>query len=380
MRIVVNALSVYSGGGLVSLLELLPALREVDRNNDYIVVVADDQREILGGFPDGIHIHRVNVQYRKVVRRILFEQLVLPIVLWRLRADWLYSLGNQTVVLAPCKVCLLMENPNPYSKHTIAWSARERIRQRLLRILAKVSCWRATKVRFLTENSCTIMSAWIGIPKHKTCIIPHGVRVRELSDGHAPGNGKHFPEQFVLTASNIAPHKNIEVLMRAFDQFVRRNDYKGSLVIAGAFLYREYADTLMELRRILPSGERIIFLGWVDQKDLGFLYSRADLFVFPSIEETFGIPAIEAMAHGAPLLASMVKGNHADYFIPFEELCGSAAVYFDPFNPEDLASQMHRVNTNPELRANLIALGMTRAREYSWLRTARLLSEEFSLN
>lgn len=365
----------------MSLLELLPALREVDKNNEYIVVMAECQHEMIRALPDGVRKHVVNLNSRNVWLRIMFEQLVLPIILWRIGADWLYSLGNQTVLLAPCRVCVLMENTNPYSRHPIAWSMREQARLNLLRVLARLSCWRATKVRFLTENSCRILSARLGIPKRKVCIIPHGVKVHELSDGEEGADDTiRLPDHYVFTVCNVAPHKNIHSLMKGFDLFVRRSGYKGSLVIAGAFLYKEYFDTLKELKRSLLSGERIVFLGWVDPRRLGFLYARADLFVFPSIEETFGIPVIEAMAYGVSVLASEGKDSSNEYFIPFQEICGSAAVYFDPFDPEDLAAKMHRVSSDPKLRESIVASGKLRAREFSWLATAALLSREFSSN
>ena len=379
MRIVINALSVYSGGGLVSLLELLPALRELDNSNEYIIMMGKGHHKITGTLPEGVRTHVVSVKSRSVLIRILFEQLVLPFILWRIGADWLYSPGNQTVLLAPCRVLVLMENSNPYSRHPIAWNMRERTRLYLLRVLARLSCWRATKVRFLTENSCRILSARLGIPKRKACIIPQGVKVHESSSENS-AVGDSMPDHYVFTVSNVAPHKNIHCLMKGFDIFVQRSGYKGSLVIAGEVLYKGYFDTLMKLQNTLLSGERIEFLRWVDPKRLGFLYSRADMFVFPSIEETFGMPVIEAMAYGVPVLASRVDDDCAECFIPFEEICGEAAVYFDPFDPEDLSAQMQRVCADPQLRESLVVSGKARASEFSWLATAALLSREFSSN
>lgn len=379
MKIVINALSVYSGGGLVSLLELLPALREVDKDNEYVLLMASAQRSIIGEIPDGIRPYVINLNYRNVLLRTLFEQLALPCVLLWMGADWLYSLGNQAVLLAPCNVCVLMENPTPYSRLPVAWSSRDRIRHYLLRVLARLSCWRATKVRFLTENSCRIMSTRLRIPKRKTCVIPHGVRVQQLSSGEDAGEDIiQLPTHYVFTASNFYPHKNFQSLMKGFDGFVQRYGYKGSLVIAGAFLFKEYLASLNELRTNLQSGDRIIFLGWVNPKDLGPLYARADLFVFPSLAETFGIPIIEAMAYGVPVIASKVMNDLDEHFIPFEEICGSAAVYFNPFDPEDLAAKMHQVCSDPGLRESIVASGKVRAREFSWLTTAKLLSREFS--
>jgi glycosyltransferase involved in cell wall biosynthesis len=381
MRIVINALSVHSGGGLVSLIELLPALREADKNNEYVVLMAEYQTDIMRSVPDGVRKQIINLSHRNVFLRVVFEQLLLPFVLWRIGADWLYSLGNQTVLLAPCKVCLVMENTNPYSPHPIAWSGRERVRLFSLRLLAKLSCWRATKVRFLTENSRRILSARLGISGGKTCVIQQGVRVRELSGGaDAVGDSLGFPARYVLTVSNVAPHKNLECLMKGFDRFVERIGYEGSLVIAGGLLYREYYEILEDLRATLPSGEKMLFLGWVDQKGLGLLYTRADMFVFPSVEETFGIPLIEAMAYGTPVIASKAKRDSDGYFIPFEEICGDAAMYFNPFDHEDLAAQMFRLSSDLKLRNRLIKSGLARAHEFSWPNTAMLLSHEFSSN
>lgn len=378
MRIVVNALSVVSGGGLVSMRELLPALREVDKNNEYIVVMTEGQRALIGNLPDEIRTHVVRAKFSNVLLRVMYEQLVLPIILKKLGADWLYSVGNQTVLLASCRICILMENPNPYSRHPIDWTIQERTRQLVLRVLARLSCWRASKVRFLTENSSRILRARLGIPERKTCVIPHGVRILDDSSGSpAVGDSITLPSHYVFASSNVAPHKNIDTLMKGFDLYVQRYGYEGSLVIAGGLLYKEYYERLKALRSQLPSAEKIIFLGWIRPEDLGKLYKRADLFVFPSIEETFGIPLIEAMAYGAPVLASKADVGSGEYFIPFEEIGGSAALYFDPFDPVDLATQMHRLGSDPELRTKLVADGKARAREFSWLTTATLLSQQF---
>jgi glycosyltransferase involved in cell wall biosynthesis len=376
VQVVINALSVRSGGGLVSLLELLPALRKADPGTDYTVVFSRSQRALIGELPAGVHARLIRADLSNVLLRLIVEQMVLPFVLWKLRADWLYSLGNQTVLLAPCRILLVMENTNPYSLHATEWTRGERVRLLILRVLGKLSCWRATKVRFLTRNSSDVLGGRLGVPESKRLVIPHGVRfpdgpMRATRDARIPG-------RYIFAAANVAPHKNLHTLMQGFDRFVLRSGYAGSLAIAGSVIAPGYAKSLDELRRGLSSADRIVLLGWVEPARLGTLYAEADMFVFPSIEETFGMPLLEAMAHGTAVVASKAPKSAGAHFIPFEEICGAAAVYFDPFDPDELASQLQRVASEPGLRERLIALGKERASEFSWAQTAQRLAQQFS--
>ncbi|MBS1252871.1 MAG: Mannosylfructose-phosphate synthase [Anaerolineales bacterium] len=115
--------------------------------------------------------------------------------------------------------------------------------------------------------------------------------------------------------------------------------------------------------------ERVIFLGQVAETDLPALYSGADLFVFPSLYEGFGLPVIEAMACGAPVACSNTSS--------LPEVAGDAAVYFDPINEDDIAESIRRALGDADLRESLSARSLEQAAKFSWERTAQLTLEAY---
>ncbi|MCX6142881.1 MAG: glycosyltransferase family 1 protein [Ignavibacteriales bacterium] len=375
MRIAINALSVYSGGGLVSMRNLLPALARERGIDECIVIVSKHQERVLQVIPKEFRTYTVALDPRNAYLRIVYEQVVLPFVLMSLKVDWLYSVGSMTSILAGCRVMLLIENPNPFLPYQVGWDIRGRIRNFLQREIARLSSARATSIRFLTENSRDIICRRLGIDRAKTFVLPHGVE--QTSDQEVSTAEVETPKPpYVLCVSNIDPHKNMQVLLNAFEIIAEKYKYNGQLVIAGAPTYEPYFKRLLQLRDTLRSASRISFLGWIEPAVMPFLYRRADVVVMPSLAETFGIPVIEAMKHGAPVVASKIPAGNSNYFIPFREICGDAALYFDPFDPADLASKIHSVLSDPSVRSRQIAAGKERVKAYTWESTAKSMIDE----
>lgn len=148
-----------------------------------------------------------------------------------------------------------------------------------------------------------------------------------------------LPDRFVLFLGNQKPHKNIEVLKKAFQKV----DVPGlKLVIAG----------------------KGTAFGEVEDLDLPYLYNMAEAFVFPSKYEGFGLPPIEAMSSGCPTVVSKAAS--------MPEVCGDASLYFDPDNIDEMARAIQKVVTDEELRKELIRKGHVRAKALSWQRTAEM--------
>ena len=124
--------------------------------------------------------------------------------------------------------------------------------------------------------------------------------------------------------------------------------------------------------------ERIVFEGRVRHKEIGSYYRGADAFVLPSVEETFGIPVIEAMGFGVPVVVSDGTLLNEKYFIPFREICGDAANYFDPFDPNSIAKSIYIIISNSARREQLIFKGIKQAENYKWEKTATSLEKIFT--
>ena len=177
-----------------------------------------------------------------------------------------------------------------------------------------------------------------------------------------------------------APYKNLQQLIKAFDVLLKKYNYNGNLVIVGDLFYSNYIKILRLLVSELNLDERVIFTGKVEHKKIKDFYTHADLFVLPSIAETFGMPVTEAMSCGVPVAVSdpdlsNLKGNH---FIPFREICGDAAHYFNPFDPVDMADGIHKIIADKGYREKLRREGLAQVKKYRWEETAKSMVKIFS--
>lgn len=172
---------------------------------------------------------------------------------------------------------------------------------------------------------------------------------KELEESNSP---------YILYVGINKPHKNLARLIQAF----AKTNLNHQLVIAGSWDHR-----YPEPRRLveeLALRDRVKFLGPVSEKELRLLYYQASLFVFPSLAEGFGLPVLEAMACGLPVIVSHIQ--------PLADLVGEGGILINPFDTEELADAIQRVATNRHLSQELSQGAQLRARDFSWQKTAEL--------
>jgi len=172
-----------------------------------------------------------------------------------------------------------------------------------------------------------------------------------------------LPESYILYVGTIEPRKNLVALLEAFSAIYNRQSAIGNrqLVIGGkkGWLYESFFSRLRELGL---EGEMIL-PGYIADEDLPAMYSAASVFVFPSLYEGFGLPPLEAMACGTPVVCSNASS--------LPEVCGEAALLVEPMDVQGLAQAMERVLSDEPLRATLRARGLAQAAKFSWERAAR---------
>jgi glycosyltransferase involved in cell wall biosynthesis len=180
-----------------------------------------------------------------------------------------------------------------------------------------------------------------------------------MPDEEIPG----LPDRYLLYMGTLEPRKNLPGLLAAYAALRQRHPDAPPLVLAGGVGWR-VRDLLAELR--LTSAERaVIALGYVDDRTVPALYARALALVFPSFYEGFGLPALEAMASGCPVIGADRSA------IP--EVVGDAGLLVDPYDHSAIAGAMERVLYDEPLRADLVARGKRRSRSFTWERTGREL-------
>ncbi|MDD5626872.1 MAG: glycosyltransferase family 1 protein [Patescibacteria group bacterium] len=169
----------------------------------------------------------------------------------------------------------------------------------------------------------------------------------------------NLPSEFILFAGTLEPRKNLIRLLEAYQRFPLKEEY--GLVIAGKKGW--YYEGIFQRVRQLNLERYVHFLGYIERKDLIALYHLAAVFVFPSLYEGFGLPPLEAMACGAPVITSNLSS--------LPEVAGGAALLVNPRNVAEIAEALERILTNQELRVRLARLGRERVKKFSWEQTAR---------
>jgi glycosyltransferase involved in cell wall biosynthesis len=196
-------------------------------------------------------------------------------------------------------------------------------------------------------------------------VIYHGIseKILQVKDNqtlHRIRNIYHLPESYLLFVGNIEPKKNIERIIQAFQLLKRTTEIKQKLVVTGKKGWKY--QSIFKLVNDLHLKDDIFFTGYVPEEDLSSIYSLADVFVFPSLYEGFGIPPLEAMACKVPVLVSN-RGA-------LPEVTGGVCLQVDPFNIEAMAKGIYRLLTEDALRKWQIAEGEKWVKNFTWDKAA----------
>jgi glycosyltransferase involved in cell wall biosynthesis len=168
-------------------------------------------------------------------------------------------------------------------------------------------------------------------------------------------------EQYLLYVGTIEPRKNLGLLLRAFEEVTRIRPAPLQLVLAGRKGW--LVDELLESLQRSPAARQIVLPGYLSDQDLRALYSSCVAFIYPSVYEGFGLPPLEAMACGAPVIASQIPA--------LKEVTGSAASLFAPDDAAQLTSKILEMLESPKRRQEFSTAGLKRVAEFSWAKTAQ---------
>jgi glycosyltransferase involved in cell wall biosynthesis len=206
--------------------------------------------------------------------------------------------------------------------------------------------------------------AHLRVSPEKVVAVPEAPRAnfRPINESQSERTRKRLgvEDEFLLFVGTIEPRKNLRSLMQAFALVSRATDARTQLVIAGKKGW--LTDDLFVELKASGVAERVLFTGYLPDEDLCALYSSCRAFVYPSLYEGFGLPPLEAMACGAPVIASRIPS--------LVEVIGPAARLFAPDNPRELAQHIITLLADEAQRRYLSSLGQKRAAEFSWQQTA----------
>jgi glycosyltransferase involved in cell wall biosynthesis len=299
----------------------------------------------------------------------LTERFELPRVEWFARFDVLFA---PNFVPPPTRARRLVvtvhdlafrRHPETAPQSTRWWLARiDRTLERAARIIA------------VSEATKRDLIELYGVEAERVAVIPHGVdgevfhpSTREEVDRIRRRYAIDGP--YLLSLGGLEPRKNLPNLVRAFARLP--SDERPTLVLAGGSVEwnPEGRDALHATLRELPPGVRdgVVLTGYVGEQDKVALLGGAEALVYPSLYEGFGLPVLEAMACGTPVVTSDVSA--------LPEIAGDAALLVDPRDPEAIASAMTRILGEVDLRRDLAERGSSRAAGFTWEKTARSTAE-----
>jgi len=367
VKIAINTTSTVAGGGVTYIKNLLTYLSKINTNHQYLILTTLKGKDVFYFQHPNFTFLSFRMASRNPLLRILWEQLILPFILEKEGVDVLFSPGNICPLFSKLPNVIMVQNIEPFSDDLSRGRGLiQRIRLKLLKILTMISIKKAQRVIFpsmkartLTEKSGTLM--------HHVEVINHGVDKgifhHNIEDNISlQFKNKYGLDKFILYVSHIQKYKNFFELIKAFVLLKDKIGDDIQLVFAGRCFDEEYYKEMQDFIREHRYEDRIIFLGNVPYEELPFLYSACMIFVYPSICESFGMTLVEAMACGAPILASKVE--------PMVEICADAAVYFNPTNPAAIADIILKALKDRNLISQLKINSLKRAKIFSWENTA----------
>lgn len=336
---------------------LVRSLAEIDHANEYHLFC------LSGGAARSFRLSQGNISYH-VLRpgiRWISIPLVLPLAIRHSGIDFLHA------TFVPPPYCPteyvftvhgvdMFEHPEFYPS-VVRWRLNHLIRTGLRN---------AKLVLCVSETVKNIIAERFKLPRERLVVSYNAV-----GSHFRPTESREVPtvlqqkygirEPYALYVGKLQACKNIVRILTAFHQFHQETNSDMKLVLVGRRTWT--SSGIDETIHHLQLADHVLELGYVAHDDLPVVYCGASMFVFPSLSEGFGMPVIEAMACGVPVVTSRVDA--------LPEIAGNAALLVDPYSAEDIASAMHRIYNSDQLRVTLRERGLERAKLFSWHRTAQ---------
>lgn len=298
---------------------------------------------------------RLNTLYRDVI----WTHSKLPVLVKKMNCDLLHMPANIIPIIPPHHTIVTIHDTIVIQlpKKFTLWH------RNYTHIMMAIAARRAKRIITVSQQSKNDIIKYLNTMPEKVQVIyiaASPIFQPIPSEQIAEVQRKYNLDQFILTVGSIEPRKNLTRLITAFAQ-LRAHGYPGLLVHVGpkGWLCEDIENLVSQLQ-LKPY---VRFLGYAPIQDLVALYNAAHMFVYPSLYEGFGLPVLEAMACGCPVITSNISS--------LPEIAGDAALLVDPYNIELLCESMYRVWQDSTLTHNLIQKGFQRASQFSWERCAR---------
>ena len=341
-------------------LQEIKELQQIDHKNEYFVFVAPGVDRCLKD-SENVHIIVIGESFYPV-----WEQITLPRAVKKYNLDILHCTSNTAPIF--CKIPLVLtlhdiifleprDKNNKSVYQNMGWLYRRKVVPKILERCLRI----ITVSNFEKQNIIDKLN----IPEKKMAMIYNGYNewfkpFRDVADIY-----KSYIEKpgYFFFLGNTDPKKNTERTLIAYSKYLEQSTIKRKLLMAD--LDKAYLDSIIERNHIENIREQIVMPGYIVNSDLPYIYNRAFAFLYTSLRESFGIPLLEAMACGIPVITSNTSS--------MPEIAGNDAILINPESPEEITEKMLRLETDEDYYNTQKEIGLKRAELFSWRKTAEQL-------
>ena len=341
-------------------LQEIKELQKIDHKNEYFVFVAPGVDRCLKD-TENVHIIVIGESFYPV-----WEQITLPRAAKKYNLDILHCTSNTAPIFCNIPLVLTLhdiifleprDKNNKSLYQNMGWLYRRKVVPKILEKCLRI----ITVSNFEKQNIIQKLS----IPEKRMAMIYNGYNewfkpLRDVADIY-----KSYIEKpgYFFFLGNTDPKKNTERTLIAYSKYLEQSNIKRKLLMAD--LDKAYLDSIIERNHIDNIREQIVMPGYIVNSDLPYIYNSAFAFLYTSLRESFGIPLLEAMACGTPVITSNTSS--------MPEIGGKDAILINPENPEEITEKMLRLEKDEEYYNRQKEIGLERASLFSWRKTAEQL-------
>lgn len=339
-------------------LESIRELQKIDKNNEYFIIVSPGEDKCLEA-SENMHIIEVSCPTYP-----LWEQIALPLTISKIKPDILHCTSNTAPIMCHIPLVLTLhdiifleprQSGNKSFYQNMGWYYRRLVVPRILS--------HCNRIITVSHFECNRIKEALQLPENKIVAVYNGI-------------GKHFSprketlpitkkyieaEKYIFFLGNTDPKKNVPRTLKAYSLYLRQSTERLPLLIAD--ITEKMLDSILKELEIEEIKPYISCPGYIRNADLPYLYSGAFLFLYTSLRESFGIPLLEAMACGTPVITSNTSS--------MPEVGGLDAILVDPMNENDIADKMLLLENDPEFYNKQVLYGLNQVKSFSWEKTAR---------
>lgn len=329
---------------------LIKNLLELDKENEYVLFMKPDDKQEFDNWiiENSLKIDNCKLKIVDIPHYSLSEQTKLAKIIEKENCDLVHFLNFNHPVRYKGKFIVTIHDLTLLFYPEVA-KRTNFIKQAAFRYVFKKACKNSSQIIAVSKNTKNDIIKTFHIAPEKISVIYEAADDKEINKKGIRKN----KEKIILYVGQFRRHKNIKGLLEAFA--ILKKEIPAKLVLLGKIPEDFRIDSKAILRdTIMP--------GFVSDEDLAKWYKRADVFVFPSLYEGFGLPGLEAMQAGLPVVSSNKSS--------LPEVYGNAALYFDPLNPKEIADKIKLVLSDSKIREKLVERGRIQAKKYSWKKTA----------